>query len=163
MTDPATLLDELSACLCAQLIDSIGGSPAICCVVSSAPVIPSCCDGFAWVRATGIFPTTAFPSPGYTPERCLAPDWILSVEMGVSRCAPASCDALDNPCCDNEATAVAVQLSDWAAMREAFFCCFTEAAGLQLDQVEIGPWNPGQPSGGCVESTMTASIRFTLS
>lgn len=163
MTDPAVLLDLLSACVCAQLAESIGGSPATCCVVASPPVIPNCCEGFAWVRAVGISPTEAFPSPGYAPSRCTTPDWILAVEMGVSRCAAKVCDELGNPCCDNEATATAIALSDYAALREAFLCCFTEAAELQLDLVEIGPWVPGTPEGTCVQSTMTGNIRFTLS
>lgn len=155
------ILSTLIACLCEKLALSTGGAPAQCCLISSPAVIASCCAGFAWVRPVGSFPTDVFPAQAYTPTRCLPPTWGLSVELGVARCAPTSCDQQGNPCCEKEATAVTVALSDFDAMKKAVLCCLPAATGLLLDEIEIGPWVVGGSEGGCFASTMTATIRYT--
>lgn len=160
----AEQLSTLAACMCGQLATSPSGAPATCCVLGSGgvPVVPNCCPGFAWVRQTSISPTDAFPANGYTPARCMPPAYVIAIEMGVSRCAAEVCDPLGNPCCSSEATALENSLGDFIALQQALLCCFPEGAGLRLDEVELGTWTPGEPSGGCVASTMTGSFRFTF-
>lgn len=158
---PEELIFKVSQCFCEQLALSIGGAPAACCVVSSDPVIPNCCAGFAWVRITGIRPVAP------QNDRCIPASWALEVELGISRCAPPVCgDGAQNPCCDNEAAAVNVQMGDWAAMVRALGCCLLArptdpyADYISGDEVIYGSFRVDDPGGGCVTVRMDAAIKF---
>lgn len=152
---PEEILFSLGDCLCTALEDS--NPVGSCCVVSAGPpVIPNCCEGFAWVRTTG---ATVVP---YDPrQRCLSPVWSLGVELGISRCAPGFCDALSNPCCENEAAAALVLMADFAALQRALLCCLPAIdGGPKLDQITIQGWIVDEPEGGCVTGRMLANIEY---
>lgn len=152
---PEEIIFNLADCLCAVLED--GENPvASCCVVAAAPVIPRCCDGFAWVRATG-----AQVVPYEVRQRCLPPVWSLGVELGISRCAPGFCDATSNPCCENEAAAALVLMADFATLQRTLLCCLPAIDGApKLDQITITGWTVEDPEGGCVTGRMLANIEF---
>jgi hypothetical protein len=128
-------------------------------MVASDPVIPNCCEGFAWVRILGMT-----PDYGNRNQKCVPPIWKMVVELGISRCAPPVCgDGMQNPCCENEADAVNVQLGDYAAMVRTLGCCLLprirqEDSCFGGDQILAGPWAVDEPSGGCVSSRMQATI-----
>lgn len=161
--DPIDILSALVACFCTNLESSPGGAPGQCCLVSTAPIIPECCGGVAWVRALQIYPTLQFPAVDQTPSRCRPPMWAMVVELGLDRCAVPVCDDLGNPCCDLEADATNVLLGDFAAMNKTLTCCFPggNPDAPARDQIVPGPWVVGDPEGGCIRSTMTATIQFT--
>jgi hypothetical protein len=157
--DIADILTGLTDCLCEQLAATL--PVAQCCLVASDPIVPSCCNGFAWVRLLDTYPTKNGVTLDQTPDRCLPPVWAMRVELGVERCAPATCDALDNPCCDAERDSVMDLLSDFAAMQRALLCCLPNLPdGPRKDEVVLGPFRPQAPLGGCVRATMTATIRY---
>lgn len=158
---PEDILVRLRDCFCEQLALSPGGAPAECCIVATSPVIAQCCAGFAWVRILTAYPSHPFPALTQAAERCLPPVWAMQVELGVSRCAPAPCGPLSNPCCDEELDATLILLGDFTAMVSTLGCCLTPTnGGLGKDEVVMGPWIVSEPDGGCVESKMTATIRF---
>lgn len=151
------MLTRLTACFCASLTDSVGGAPADCCLVSAAPVVAECCAGFAWVRVVSIAPVNQ------TPSRCIPPTMVMTVELGIDRCAPALCGGLSNPCCASEAEAANVMLGDFAAMQLALGCCMPvkDYSGPAMDQIVLGPWQVGPPEGGgCLRNIMTATITY---
>lgn len=154
-------LSTLVACLCDQLASN-PNPPAECCLISASPVIPKCCVGFAWVRPVTVFPTDNFPSQGYdTSNNCLPPSWGVTVELGVSRCAPGNCDPTGNPCCSAEATSLTQALADRRAMTVALQCCLVAAVPLLKSRdIEMGAWTLNDPTGGCRQGTMQATIRF---
>lgn len=151
---PEEILFNLGDCLCQALEDT--NPVGSCCVVAVQPVVPNCCDGFAWVRTTGSLVVPYDPR-----QRCLPPVWALQVELGISRCAPGFCDALSNPCCENEAAAALVLMADFAALQRALLCCLPAiAGGPKLDQITITGWTVGDPEGSCVTGRMLASIEY---
>lgn len=167
--EPFDILTQLAECWCAQLALSIGGAPATCCVVTNSPVIPSCCDGFGWVRMLSITPVYPSNKNGAGPSRCAHPMWSMAVELGVSRCAPPVCgDGMANPCCDNELSASNVQFGDFKAWTLALGCCLVAtnpdpyADSIGRDQVTMGVWSVADPEGACVTATGTAAIQFSM-
>ena len=90
--EPIEMLQALATCWCQALANTVGGAPASCCMVASDPVIPSCCEGFAWVRMVSMVPV--YPK-NTGPTRCNHPTWKMVVELGISRCAPpvSACQA----------------------------------------------------------------------
>lgn len=152
---PAEILFNLGDCLCTALGDS-GNPVGRCCVVAVAPSIPNCCEGFAWVRTTG-----AVVVPYDPRQRCLPPAWAMGVELGITRCAPGQCAELSNPCCENEAAAALVLLSDFAALQRALLCCLPAiSGGPKLDQITITSWTVEDPAGGCVTGKMLATVQY---
>jgi hypothetical protein len=169
MAEPIEILQQLTQCWCDALALSPGGAPGKCCMVASDPVIPVCCDGFAWVRMTSMTPFYPKHPGGSGPSRCVHPMWKMAVELGIARCAPPICgDGLQNPCCENEADAVNVQFGDFAAFSRALGCCLPTPppgdpwGGIQSDQITIFGFAMDPPSGGCVTGRGTATIQMQL-
>ncbi len=152
---PEEIVFNLGDCLC-QLLEDGENPVGSCCVVATAPVIPNCCQGFAWVRPTG---STVVP---YDPrQRCLPPVWNLGVELGIARCVAGNCGVLENPCCENEAAAALVLMSDFTALQRALLCCLPAiTGGPKLDQITIQGWIVEEPEGGCVTGRMLATIEY---
>lgn len=160
MTAPADLLAALSACLCENLASTSAGAPGACCVVATAPVVPDCCPGIGWVRVVSAYPSQAFPQPDPRGDRCRPPVWAMVVELGVDRCAPSPCEAMSPACCEMELAAALDQLSDFDALRLTLVCCLPAATDLRLDEIVLGVWTVGESQGGCLRSTMQATVRW---
>jgi hypothetical protein len=152
---PEQLLPAISACLCAILADSAGGAPGVCCVVAGQPSVPNCECGFAWVRLVSAYPSVAFPTANSKPQNCIIDTWALKVEVGVTRCAPAPCDVLDNSCCVEQEAANAILLDDFRALRQLFTC---GCIGIPHHDIVIGDLRVYGPQGGCLGVIMTATI-----
>lgn len=149
------ILADLKRCFCSLLASSPGGAPATCCITAGTPVIADCCAGFAWVRLVSAYPTQTFPQHALTTNNCMFDTWALNVEVGVARCAAQPCDTAGNVCCDANETANDILMGDFKAMRQLFSCGCT---GLSPREVVVGNWTVGTPSGGCLDSKLTAVI-----
>lgn len=158
--NPADILATLIACFCENLALTTRGAPANCCIVATAPVVPDCCPGYAWVRIVSAYPSQRFPQLDSSADRCRPPTWAMVVELGVDRCAPEPCEAMSPSCCEAETNAALDQLSDFEAFRRTLGCCLTLSTDLALDEVIMGVWATGQSQGGCLRSTQTATIRW---
>ena len=154
--NPTDILAAIQACWCTLLQGSLGGAPAQCCTVVGPPAIVQCCDGFAWVRLIGAYPTGPnFPAHLTVSQNCPAYTWALQIEVGITRCAPEPCDVLDNTCCSAQASAAAIQLNDFALMQQIFCSCDT---GIASRDIVIGSYTPYGPEGGCIGGKLTVTI-----
>jgi hypothetical protein len=153
--DVSSILLNIKSCFCALLADSVGGAPATCCITAGTPAIADCCAGFAWVRLVNAYPTQTFPAHANIVNNCAFDTWALTVEVGVARCAAQPCDQAGNVCCDSSEAANDVLMGDFKAMRALFSCGCT---GLNSREVLVGNWTVGTPSGGCLDSRLTAVV-----
>lgn len=152
MTSIEEAVVALRDCWCAALDDTV----ATCCITAGIPVIVECCAGYAWVRLIGAYPSQAFPQQLATAERCRIDTWALQVEIGVARCAAEPCDMLGAPCCEQELVAAVELMEDFARARRVFTCCLTDT--LRSDEIIPGAWKVSGPEGGCIVSTMNATL-----
>lgn len=150
------LLVAISACWCTALQDSVGGAPATCCLIGQDPVVPDCCPGFAWTRLVSAYPAGDFPNQLNEALRCGHGLWGAVVEIGITRCAPEPCGALDNSCCDAEMDTTLTMLDDFARMRSVLACC----TDIPRDAIVPGTFRT-QGGGGCITSAMQATFRFS--
>ncbi len=113
-----------------------------------------CCEGLAWVRVAGIFPSeTSFPNQEQVPSKCGVRQWAVELELGIVGCAPTP-GAKNIPSTDkwNEVTERA--LAEFAVMDKAI-CCFLDGfRGTNL----VGRWSPLSIEGGCVGGTMGITV-----
>lgn len=168
MTDALLLpvANELLACLCDALTDLATPSmpaPGICCIRVGESVIndmgedfDECCQGLAYVRIAGFYPTAsagaAFPSPSsdFALNKCAPIAWGLQLEMGVFRCISS-----EQMLCADWVTASEIHMNDAKAMRQAL-CCFMKPR--EGGTVATGTWQPAPRQGGCIGSTWTLSV-----
>lgn len=155
------LAEDLLSCLCAELADTIGGPPCVCCL-SPGPEPMECCqcpagEGNAWVRVVRIFPTTAkFPTPSTDPSpgRCVTGLYAVELELGVYRCVSTLDDDGRAPSCAERTSDAEKILDDAAAMRRAVSCCFA----VRGRQMIVGEWRSRGPDGGCAGGAMTVIV-----
>jgi hypothetical protein len=165
------LLERLRDCLCEQLS---GGDPNVdyppCrCSIVVGEVAPdecccralpggSLCCGMAWVRCTGSYPSTVFPTPDGQAQHTID-SFAAILELGVLRCAPGPDDHGQPPTVD-ELEEVARQVHvDAKSMRMAVRCCFT----ANSRNVLLGAWQPVGPEGACVGGVLTITVRVSVS
>ena len=153
---PEDILANILSCFSQALVGTMGGSPADACITAGPPAIVECCNGFAWVRMVRAYLTTTFPAFASTPQACPQNIWAIDVELGITRCAPAPCDAAGAVCCDAHDTAQSIMMSDFAAMRNLWLCGCT---GIDPKDMVIGPIVPYGPEGGFYGLKQTATIR----
>lgn len=160
---PEDLLAILNSCFCEALAAG-PNPPSQCCVLASEPQITDCCAGVAWTRVLNIYPSNNFPAADAKPDRCLPPSWAMTVQLGIFRCAPATCAAMDNPCCDSHADAVTQQFADRSAMLQSALCCLPNAVRqiehFSMDRVVLGTWAVIETEGVCVGSSINVTIQF---
>jgi len=158
--------NELLTCLCDALI--AGDSPetpkpGICCIRVGDSVIndmgenfDECCEGLAYVRIAGFYPTASpgapFPSPSsdFALNKCAPYAWGLSLEMGIFRCISS-----EQILCPEWNTIANLHMSDAKAMRAAL-CCFMKPR--DGGSVSTGAWTPAPRAGGCIGSTWTITV-----
>jgi hypothetical protein len=151
-----TLLDDLSVCLCAQILND--GLPNVCfCGVVPGDQIAldyagNCADecGMAWVRNAGAYPSTVVGQPSTLPGNCSSGIG-LSVELGIMRCMSVGEADGSGPSSSELEAASRLQQSDMLAMWRAVACCRSSK-----DWVIVG-YTPYGPEGGLVGGTLTIS------
>lgn len=159
---------QLLACLCDALTDLATPQfpvPGQCCIRVGESVVldldentNECCQGLAYVRIAGFYPTGSpgalFPNPSsdFALSKCAPYAWALQLEMGVFRCITA-----DLITCPEWEVIAAQHMNDAKAMRRAL-CCFMEPRDGST--VATGTWTPSGRSGGCIGSTWDISVEI---
>jgi hypothetical protein len=120
-----------------------------------------CCDGLAWVRPAGFYPSSGtFPVQDDTPIKGAAAGaraWAVTLEMGAVRCAPTP-EATAIPTGDEWDDVVQAVMDDAAAMRRAI-CCFIDAKHGRSGRVLPGLWQPLSVQGGCVGGILPVTVQ----
>lgn len=114
-----------------------------------------CCEGLAWVRWAGGFPSETLGEPLAAPNiggRNNLGFWTLNFELGVARCAPTS-GATTNPTIEAWNTASELVFEDQAALRRTY-CCFNDLP-RRKGKTLIQDTSPIDTEGGCSGSTLT--------
>ena len=148
----APLLARLTACFCAALVDSIGGSPGCGCCARMGEVALDTCD-MAYVRVIRVFPSSTLPDQDFSAVFC-PNTYAAELEMGVARCACLPADDGTPPTCACQTQLAAVVLSDMSAMRFALDCCLTDGDTLFVP----GPATVTGPQGDCILTIMTVTV-----
>lgn len=122
-----------------------------------------CCDGLAWVRPDGFYPTSAFPTQDETPLPKGTASWAVVLELGAVRCSPTP-DENSIPTAAEWDAVVQGVMDDAAAMRRAV-CCFIEnRQEAQIGRnwnirVLPGIWAPLATEGGCAGGVLPVTIQ----
>lgn len=153
-------LAELRDCLCEALANTLDGQPARCCIQhGTEAVVDDCCSGTAWIRLISASPYTSFPTPALSRNRidCPPSQWMMTVELGVARCACSLHDDGSPPDCCCMEDEVARAMSDRAAMNRAVFCCFADLVDCEIT---VGQYLPLSTTGGCLGGTIQVTFAF---
>lgn len=117
-----------------------------------------CCQGLAWVRPAGFFPSSAvFPTQDASPQPKGVSAWAITLELGAVRCAPTP-DQNSIPTAEEWDTTTQAVMDDAAAMRRAI-CCFIDAVPNRAKNVIPGQWQPLSIQGGCVGGIIPVTLR----
>lgn len=166
MTDTTVfpLAEQLLACLC-DALSANPNPPAHCCLRVGDTVFADfdqyqdlCCDGFAYVRISQVYPSFEFPSQTEIWTPCSHIALAAELEMGVFRCEPQQ-GSVNLPSCE-EWTAVTTQVAnDWEAMVRAT-CCLDEQLTIQSPgtPVLMGVWRPLNSGGGCTGGMLPVMV-----
>lgn len=162
MNAPVTALQEvveaLAACLCEQLADG----PELCfCGVVPGQSVPldvgfttdegGDCGGMAYVRTTGIYPSTIVGQANLQPANCTWGQG-FDLELGVFRPFPVMEDG-NSPPPDVQLEMTRWQLWDAQAMAKALACCDWIP---KMDFV-VGIYAPAGPAGGVLGGIVPVS------
>lgn len=116
-----------------------------------------CCNGLAWIRPEGFYPSSAaFPNQDTVAQKQGTRAWAVTLELGYVQCAPTP-DETSIPT-NEEWLAVTQSVMDaGAAMRRAL-CCFIDAQPMRAQRVLPGQWRPIAVQGGCVGGAIPVTI-----
>lgn len=168
MTNAITLATELLDCLQEQLTAPATDYPIAAEHVmlrAGAEVTPllgtnddECCRGLGWVRIADL---SGVRQVGDLQNvSCFGAERLLTLEMGVARCAP-SADVVGVPT-EDQWTLAATQLdSDMGSMEAAVCCAFGDLEGSAAEEVSVGRYEPFGVDGNCIGGTMTVVIAMS--
>lgn len=153
------LMEDLSACLCAEVSATNSGELCFCGVVAGEAIDAGLagvgrCSGAAWVRLDQVFPSTNFPDPDQKAEcsTLLA----ATIEVGVIRNVILGNDRR-NPTVDELVAVTRAQVADMSAMHRAITCCVTKS---NIDFVYVlNDYQPYGPEGGIVGGMWTVTVQ----
>lgn len=166
---------ELLSCVCAALEGTIDGSVCRCSLEPGHRLIADFCGGMdcgagagacsgdghgqATVRVLAVYPIAdVFPARPTAPSPCnSSPRLAADFAITILRCGP-TVDAKGNaPTADQLTDAVARQLSDAAAVRQAILCCL---GGTRCERQRLlQAWRP-EGGGGCMGGTTTVTVEI---
>lgn len=157
--------DELLACLCSLLDDTVGGPVCRCSLRHGVPppTADFCCDcgtgeGEAWVMVSAIYPSTRFPDEELSVGNCVRNEWAVELTLGVYRCVRVG-DGQSPPTAEELRADTEKIMDDAAAMRCAITCCLPDNPLLDGSDILPGRWSPIESSGGCGGGTMIVTLR----
>ena len=144
----ATVLTDLSICLCAQI--EIDGLPptCFCGVMPGAEVAMDYagdCDsvcGMAWVRLIAAYPSSSIGAASERPGNC-AMGIGFDIEMGIVRCLDVG-ESGEPPTPESMAESALLQSADMMAMWRAVICCNGSKDWM------MGQYQPYGPEGALV-------------
>lgn len=117
-----------------------------------------CCEGLAWVRPAGFFPSSGpFPSQDETAQKQGTLAWAVTLELGFVGCSPTT-DENSIPSDDQWDETTQTVMDAAAAMRRAI-CCFIAAEPGRAQRVIPGLWQPVAVQGGCVGGLIPVTLR----
>ncbi len=117
-----------------------------------------CCEGLAWVRPSGIFPSSGpFPVQDPAPQPKGVAAGAFTIELGVVRCAPTP-DETRIPTGEEWDAVTQAVMDDAAAMRRAL-CCWIDQRPGRAKRVLPGAWTPLAIEGGCVGGILPLTFR----
>lgn len=115
-----------------------------------------CCTGLAWVRIAQITVNPRFQEAG----DCFVPARLVTLEMGVVRCAPQA--PVNSVPTADQWTATALQVdSDYEAMEAALCCAFPDLDSLSDSAPAFGEYTPIGVDGNCIGGTMTINLEVS--
>jgi hypothetical protein len=150
------LLDDLSICLCAQILTDGLPPTCFCGVMPGSEVAldyAGDCDdvcGMAWVRLITTYPSVSVGAAAERPGNC-AMGIGVDVEVGVVRCLDAG-DEGEAPSPESMAESARLQAADMLAMWRAIACCRTSKDWI------MGQYQPYGPEGGMVGGTFQIAM-----
>lgn len=166
------LLNASLSCVC-EAVNGIPNPPANCCfrvgteVMADAGLfVDQCCEGIAYVMLGDLYPASeAFPEQDTVRQAnssCAPATWALYIKIGIIRCIPVGDQ---DPLSCNEWNIAAVQnVYDTTALARAACCIrnwvireWDEAIGMS---VVIDRQVQGNPSGGCVERSLSIALQI---
>jgi hypothetical protein len=132
--------------------------PGLAAVVALTVEVDECCEGVAWVRLTGIYPTDDFPveQSQWLPEGEVS--WSVEVEIGVVRCSRTSPGADMAPTDADYLADVTVITDDAAALRRVGPNMKLNPNARIIDY-QAGRWDPVEAAGGCMGGAMKLSVQ----
>lgn len=160
------LVAALTHCLCANLVNTIGGPPGRCCALpGSAVVLDDCCDGTAWVRMERVDTIPAGtssidrPASSWGGQPC-GPNLVrIVLGIGVMRCAAGLDEAGVPPTCERLEWEMQRWLSDMDAIYRTAACCEADVDVFAVDPLVMAPLGP---AGGCVGGELTVAYTVDL-
>lgn len=117
-----------------------------------------CCEGLAWVRPDGFFPSSGpFPIQDTAAQKQGTRAWAVTLEMGYVQCAPTpGPNAIPS---NEEWDAVTQAVMDaGAAMRRAICCWADSVSPSRAQKILPGQWQPVAVQGGCVGGFIPVTI-----
>lgn len=115
-------------------------------------------DGLmVWVRLSGAYPSTTFPSPDQDLVGCPKP-LAFEVEVGALRCASTPDDSGNLPTAADQDEVAEQATGDMAALYAAIACCFGRGGRKRFQDVVIGSYTPLGPAGGVTGGTWTLTV-----
>jgi hypothetical protein len=160
MDKVATVLAELSTCLCAQLLTD--DSPPVCaCGLFPGAEVPmdyvGNCEGAcgqAWVRLANAYPSTTIGVATQVPGNCGLGIGV-DIELGIARCVEVGDVDGQPPDPAVLAAAAVLQEADMMTMWRAVACCRSSKDWIVTNYTPFGP------EGGVVLGTLLVSILVT--
>lgn len=159
------LMDDLRACLCTALTDTMGGDVSCYCTLmpgQNAPADGCNCGGrdakcgTAWVRLDRLYPSgERFPSPdGSTKAGCSG---VLAavLEAGVYRCQAVTGPRGDAPPAAARTQDALIQADDAMAIAAAILCC----TAITSRPYVLGTYLP-RDGGGCGGGAWTVTVQL---
>ena len=160
------LMNAALSCLC-ESVSTIPNPPANCCFRVGTEVVHDlglfedlCCEGIAYVMLGELYPASEqFPRPDLVRQAtgaCAPATWAVYLKMGLIRCIPVG--GVDPLSCFQWNNAAVQNVYDTMALSRAA-CCLRTFVVNEWDQigmsVVIERQTQGNPSGGCIERSIT--------
>lgn len=152
------VLNDLAACLCAQIETRGGPQPCFCGVIPGDGVIAEYAadcttrNGVAWVRTGSMYPSVTPGVADQRPGNC-ATGTGIDIEIGILREQQAYMES-DVITAQQAAAAVDLQLKDAETIRLAIECC----SALNTEDYVLGLYAPMGPLGGLVGGAWTIHL-----
>lgn len=159
------LMDDLRACLCTALADTVGGDPSCFCALvpgREAPADWCTCSGaggcgMAWVRLDSLYASgDRFPAQDGTTRALCAKVLAAVIEVGVYRCLPTNDQRGNPPGPVAQTQAALVATDDAMAIASAILCCESVTKRSYL----LGRYTPSPPSV-CGGGAWTVTVQLT--
>lgn len=150
------VLEDLAACLCAQITIDDSIEPCFCGVMPGAaiPIDVGTCDqanGMAYARLVSTYPSAEVGVANLTPGNCAVGTGI-DLELGIYRCYPLEEDGTAPPP-DVMLEATRLQVADEQTMRRALSC----GCWLSPKDFVTGQYAPAGPAGGVLGGVIPIS------